>query len=154
FYLMPPINQIVSSINQYQVGAAAVARIREAQALPVEPEEGASAAEATAAGAAAVAFEDVIFRYRPELSPVHHGVSFAIEPGGMPAFVGPSGAGKTTVFSLIERFYDPEQGRVLLDGVEVRDWPVARLRAQIGYVEQDAPVLSGTLRENLLFGAP
>jgi ATP-binding cassette subfamily C protein len=81
-------------------------------------------------------------------------VSFAIEPGGMTAFVGPSGAGKTTVFSLIERFYDAEQGQVLLDGVEVRDWPVDRLRAQIGYVEQDAPVLSGTLRENLLFGAP
>jgi ABC-type multidrug transport system fused ATPase/permease subunit len=153
YYLMPPINQIVSSISQYQVGAAAVARIREAQALPVEPEEQAAAGVA-AAGPAAVAFEDVIFRYRPELPLVHHGVSFAIEPGGMTAFVGPSGAGKTTVFSLIERFYDAEQGRVLLDGVEVRDWPVAELRAQIGYVEQDAPVLSGTLRENLLFGAP
>jgi len=153
YYLMPPINQIVSSISQYQVGAAAVARIREAQALPVEPEEQAAAGVA-AAGPAAVAFEDVIFRYRPELPLVHHGVSFAIEPGGMTAFVGPSGAGKTTVFSLIERFYDAEQGQVLLDGVEVRDWPVDRLRAQIGYVEQDAPVLSGTLRENLLFGAP
>jgi len=154
YYLMPPINQIVSSISQYQVGAAAVARIREAQALPVEPEETALADAAAAAGPAAVAFEDVVFRYRPELPLVHHGVSFAIEPGGMTAFVGPSGAGKTTVFSLIERFYDAEQGQVLLDGVEVRDWPVDRLRAQIGYVEQDAPVLSGTLRENLLFGAP
>jgi len=72
----------------------------------------------------------------------------------MTAFVGPSGAGKTTVFSLIERFYEPQAGRVLLDGAEVRDWPISRLRAAIGYVEQDAPVLSGSLRENLLLGAP
>jgi ATP-binding cassette subfamily C protein len=72
----------------------------------------------------------------------------------MTAFVGPSGAGKTTVFSLIERFYEPVAGRVLLDGRDVRDWPVADLRAAIGYVEQDAPVLAGSLRENLMLGAP
>jgi ATP-binding cassette subfamily C protein len=72
----------------------------------------------------------------------------------MTAFVGPSGAGKTTVFSLIERFYDAEGGRVLVGGVDVRDWPLTALRAAIGYVEQDAPVLSGTLRDNLTFGAP
>jgi ATP-binding cassette subfamily C protein len=155
YYLMPPISQLVSAVSQYQVGAAAIGRIQEVQALPVEPDETEPAPDReTAAGPAAVAFEDVRFRYRPQLPAVHHGVSFAIEPGGMTAFVGPSGAGKTTVFSLIERFYDPDAGRVLLDGVDVRDWPVAKLRAQIGYVEQDAPVLSGTLRENLLFGAP
>jgi ABC-type multidrug transport system fused ATPase/permease subunit len=72
----------------------------------------------------------------------------------MTAFVGPSGAGKTTVFSLIERFYEADSGRVRVDGVDVREWPIAQLRAAIGYVEQDAPVLSGTLRENLLYGAP
>jgi len=81
-------------------------------------------------------------------------VSFTVPPRGMTAFVGPSGAGKTTVFSLIERFYEPDAGRVLVDGRDVRDWPLGELRAAIGYVEQDAPVLSGTLRENLLFGAP
>ncbi len=154
YYLMPPISQLVSAVSQYQVGAAAVGRIREVQALPVEPEDQPAAVVGPAAGPAAVAFEAVSFRYRPELALVHRGVDFTIEPGGMTAFVGPSGAGKTTVFSLIERFYEPEQGRVLLDGVDVRDWPTSTLRAQIGYVEQDAPVLSGTLRENLLFGAP
>ncbi len=72
----------------------------------------------------------------------------------MTAFVGPSGAGKTTIFSLIERFYDPSSGRVLVDGVDVRDWPLPALRGAIGYVEQDAPVLAGTLRDNLRFAAP
>jgi len=58
------------------------------------------------------------------------------------------------VFSLIERFYEPDSGRILLDGRELRDWPIRELRAAIGYVEQDAPVLSGSLRENLVLGAP
>ncbi len=72
----------------------------------------------------------------------------------MTAFVGPSGAGKTTVFGLIERFYEVTSGRILVDGRDVRDWPVNGLRAAIGYVEQDSPVLAGTLRENLVFAAP
>jgi ABC-type multidrug transport system fused ATPase/permease subunit len=180
YYLMSPIQQLVSAAREYQVAAAAVARIQEAERLPVEPLSppaslARSGQAATAlptdpagqGGAAAVApvphapvppasvtFEQVRFRYRPEMPEVHHGVSFVIPPRGMTAFVGPSGAGKTTVFSLIERFYEPESGRVLLDGTDVRDWPVPELRAAIGYVEQDAPVLSGSLRENLLLGAP
>jgi ATP-binding cassette subfamily C protein len=154
YYLMPPINAVVSAISQYQVGSAAVARIREAQALPVEPHDSPADAPPPNGAPAAVAFENVHFRYRPELPLIHHGVSFAIEPGGMTAFVGPSGAGKTTVFSLIERFYEADSGRVLLDGIDVRGWPIPALREQIGYVEQDAPVLSGTLRENLTYGAP
>jgi len=120
---------------------------------PGRPPETGRAPTAPAAPAT-VTFEQVRFRYRPELPEVHHGVSFAIPPRGMTAFVGPSGAGKTTVFSLIERFYEPQAGRVLLDGADVRDWPITALRAAIGYVEQDAPVLSGTLAENLLLGAP
>jgi ABC-type multidrug transport system fused ATPase/permease subunit len=155
FYLMPPIQQVVSAVSEYQVGAAAVARISEAQGLPAEPPDPpAAAAWPAGAGPAAVSFEQVRFRYRPGLPEVHHGVSFTIPPGGMTAFVGPSGAGKTTVFSLIERFYEADGGRILVDGLDVRAWPLADLRAAIGYVEQDAPALSGTLRENLLLGAP
>jgi len=86
-----------------------------------------------------VSFEAVRFRYRPDLPEIHHGVSFVIPARGMTAFVGPSGAGKTTVFSMIERFYEPDSGRVLLDGKDVTDWPLTQLRAAIGYVEQDAP---------------
>ncbi len=153
YYLMSPIQQLANAASEYQVGAAAVARIQDAERLPVELTAG-PASLATGGGPATVTFEQVRFRYRPELPEVHHGVSFAIPPRGMTAFVGPSGAGKTTVFSLIERFYEPGAGRVLLDGRDVREWPIRALRAAIGYVEQDAPVLSGTLRENLLLGAP
>lgn len=102
---------------------------------------------------ATVAFHQVHFAYRPGLPRVHHRVSFTIPGGGLTAFVGPSGAGKTTVFSLIERFYEPEAGQVLLDGRDVRHWPLPELRAAIGYVEQDTPVLAGSLRDNLTLGS-
>jgi ATP-binding cassette subfamily C protein len=175
FYLMMPIQLLEEAASQFQVAAAAVARIQEAERLPVEPADPlaslprpgpaaiarpadppstAGSASVVPIPPASVAFERVRFRYRPELPEVHHGVSFTIPPRGMTAFVGPSGAGKTTVFSLIERFYEPRAGWVLVDGADVRDWPISQLRAAIGYVEQDAPVLSGSLRENLLLGAP
>src|SRR6516165_6842619 len=174
FYLMMPIQLLEEAASQYQVAAAAVARIQEAERLPVEPADPPAglprsgptaarpadppgpgqAADVIPVPPASVTFEEVRFQYRPELPEVHHGVSFAIPPRGMTAFVGPSGAGKTTVFSLIERFYEPQAGRILLDGTELCDWPISQLRAAIGYVEQDAPVLSGSLRENLLLGAP
>jgi ATP-binding cassette subfamily C protein len=154
YYLMSPIQQLVSAATEYQVGAAAVARIQEAERLPVEPSGGPASRRGEGGAPVAVTFEQVRFRYRPELPEVHHAVSFTIPPRGMTAFVGPSGAGKTTVFSLIERFYEPDAGRILLDGTDLRDWPIPELRAAIGYVEQDAPVLSGSLRENLILGAP
>src|SRR5262249_22504114 len=143
---------LVRALTQYPVGAAAVARIQGAQALAIEPED--SGAAPAGSGPATVSFVDVRFRYRPELPEVHNGVSFEVPAGGMTAFVGPSGAGKTTVFSLIERFYEPDTGQVLVDGVDVGRWPLRGLRATIGYVEQDASVLSGSLRENLLYAAP
>ncbi|WP_367048780.1 ABC transporter ATP-binding protein [Streptomyces sp. Je 1-332] len=153
FYLIDPVSRLVEGVSQYQVGSAAIARIVRAERL--ETEDVAGPAPRTERGdPAAVTFEDVTFRYRDALPYVHHGVSFDIPGPGTTAFVGPSGAGKTTVFGLIERFYDATGGRVLVDGRDVREWPLAELRSVIGYVEQDAPVLAGTLRENLLFGAP
>ncbi|MFE0132479.1 ABC transporter ATP-binding protein [Streptomyces sp. NPDC059037] len=153
FYLIDPVSRLVEGATQYQVGSAAIARIVRAERL--ETEDVAGPVDGSGQdGPASVAFEDVTFRYREGLPHVHHGVSFEIPGPGMTAFVGPSGAGKTTVFGLIERFYEATGGRVLVDGRDVREWPLAELRAAIGYVEQDAPVLAGTLRENLLFGAP
>ncbi|WP_371750357.1 ABC transporter ATP-binding protein/permease [Streptomyces sp. NBC_01283] len=153
FYLIDPVSRLVEGVSQYQVGSAAIARIVRAERLETEDVTD-PASPAGRHGPAAVVFDDVTFRYRDTLPYVHHGVSFDIPGPGMTAFVGPSGAGKTTVFGLLERFYDATGGRVLVDGRDVREWPLAELRSVIGYVEQDAPVLAGTLRENLLFGAP
>ncbi len=86
--------------------------------------------------------------------PVLHGVSFAAPRGKRTALVGPSGAGKSTILALIERFYDPSVGAVRLAGLDIRGLSRTELRAQIGYVEQDAPVLAGTLRENLKLATP
>jgi ABC-type multidrug transport system fused ATPase/permease subunit len=152
--LISPVSQLAGAVTEYHVGAGAVTRILEAQALPVEPAAAPADLPEPGSPPASVIFDEVTFRYAADLPVVHDHVSFAVPPGGMTAFVGPSGAGKTTVLSLLERFYEADQGRVLVDGIDVRDWPISRLRASIGYVEQDAPVLSGTLRENVLFGAP
>jgi ATP-binding cassette subfamily C protein len=154
FYLMSPIQQVVGAVAQYQTGSAALARIEEARQLPAEPAAEPAPLPLPGAEPAAIAFEDVRFRYADDLPYVHHGVTFAVPPRGMTAFVGPSGAGKTTVFSLIERFYDPGAGSITLDGRDLTDWEVSQLRSAIGYVEQDAPVLSGSLRDNLLLGNP
>ncbi|GGT25193.1 ABC transporter ATP-binding protein [Streptomyces purpureus] len=162
FYLIDPVSKLVEAATQFQVGSAAIARILEAERLETEdlgsgPGSGKASTGSEVvrdSGPATVTFEDVEFRYRDDLPPVHHGVSFEVPGAGMTAFVGPSGAGKTTVFGLLERFYEVTGGRVLIDGKDVRDWRLPELRAAIGYVEQDAPVLSGTLRENLVFAAP
>lgn len=81
-------------------------------------------------------------------------VSFDVPRGSRTALVGPSGAGKSTTLALIERFYDPTGGVIRMGGVDLRELDRAALRAQLGYVEQDAPVLAGTIRENLLLGRP
>jgi ATP-binding cassette subfamily B protein len=87
-------------------------------------------------------------------TPVLHGVTFDVPRGSRVALVGPSGAGKSTILGLIERFYDPDSGHVSLHGADLRTLDRAELRAQMGYVEQDAPVLAGSLRDNLRLAAP
>ncbi|WP_158853812.1 ABC transporter ATP-binding protein [Saccharothrix deserti] len=158
FYLIEPVSKLVDAVSHYQEGAATISRIAQVDRLSTEPTAGQKAAlpsqDAAVPGPASVRFEDVSFRYRPGGPYIHQCVSFEVPGAGMTAFVGPSGAGKSTVFALIERFYEATGGRVLVDGKDVRGWSLPRLRSAIGYVEQDAPVLAGTLRENLLFAAP
>lgn len=90
----------------------------------------------------------------PDEAGVLHGVSFRVPRGARVALVGPSGAGKSTTLALIERFYDPTGGAVLVDGVDARELPRGELRAQLGYVEQDAPTLAGTIGDNLRLASP
>ena len=91
---------------------------------------------------------------RDEEGDVLHGVSFSVPRGARVALVGPSGAGKSTTLALIERFYDPTGGAILLDGQDIRTLDRAALRARLGYVEQDAPTLAGTIADNLRLAAP
>ncbi|MEU1387008.1 MULTISPECIES: ABC transporter ATP-binding protein [unclassified Nonomuraea] len=150
FYLVPPIGQLVQGAVQLQNGLAAMRRIKEIEDLPAEPVSAAVPAGSTPVG---LRFEDVVFRYGDDRPTVHDGVTFEVPAGGLTALVGPSGAGKSTVFALLERFYEHQDGLISIGGRDIRDWPLGELRGALGYVEQDAPVLAGTLRENLLFAA-
>ncbi|NUV69890.1 MULTISPECIES: ABC transporter ATP-binding protein [unclassified Streptomyces] len=157
FYLMGPIGGLVEGWTGLQSGLAAVRRIDEVESLPGEPAEKTGGSKKKGdgdGGPLGVTFQDVTFGYGDERAPAHQGVTFDVPAGGMVALVGPSGAGKSTVFSLLERFYDHEAGTITVGGRDIRDWPLAELRGSLAYVEQDAPVLAGTLRENLLFAAP
>jgi ABC-type multidrug transport system fused ATPase/permease subunit len=94
------------------------------------------------------------YRYPPDGPWAHRGLTFHLPPGGTTAIVGPSGSGKSTIFALLERYYEPSSGSIAIDGRDIRTWPLPELRAAIGYVEQDAPILAGTLRDNLRLASP
>ncbi|MBZ9700220.1 MULTISPECIES: ABC transporter transmembrane domain-containing protein [unclassified Mesorhizobium] len=103
----------------------------------------------------AISFEAVSFSYpaRPDRAAVH-GLSFSVKPGETVAIVGPSGAGKSTVFSLILRFYDPETGRILIDGVDIREADPLSIRQRIAIVPQDVTIFAASARDNIGFGRP
>ena len=100
-----------------------------------------------------IVFDHVAFAYDPQ-SPVLRDVHFTIEPGQRVGVVGPTGGGKSTVVSLIPRFYDPDGGRVLIDGVDLREFTLDGLRGQIGFVLQDTVLFRGTVRDNIAYGRP
>ena len=103
-------------------------------------------------GGARIEFRHVSFRYEDDTADVLHDVSFTAEPGQVVAIVGSTGSGKSTVVKLVERFYDVCEGAVLVDGVDVRAWRQADLRANFGYVPQKAFLFSGTVRSNIAYG--
>ena len=157
FYLIGPIGQLVGGTTTLQQGLAASERIGAVEAMAVEdvpltPVPPARRADADAA-ALGVRFEHVSFTYAGR-EQVLDDVGFEAPGPGLTALVGPSGAGKTTLFSLLMRFYDLDAGRVLVGGRDVTGMELRELRRLIGYVEQDAPALQGTLLENLTYAAP
>jgi ABC-type multidrug transport system fused ATPase/permease subunit len=153
FFLVLPLGQALNAYTQLQTGLGALQRIEEVLDLPSETAADRPAAGPAGAGGPAVAFENVTFGY-PGGRPVLHDVSFSVPAGSRVALVGPSGAGKSTVLALIERFYEVTAGTIRVDGTDVRELPRDALRRRLGYVEQEAPVLAGTLRDNLLLTAP
>ncbi|NBJ66837.1 ABC transporter ATP-binding protein [Adlercreutzia caecimuris] len=113
---------------------------------------GAPHPDAGGTGGARIEFRHVSFRYEDDTADVLHDVSFTAEPGQVVAIVGSTGSGKSTVVKLVERFYDVCEGAVLVDGVDVRAWRQADLRANFGYVPQKAFLFSGTVRSNIAYG--
>ena len=100
-----------------------------------------------------IEFDHVSFSY-DGVTPVLKDVSFRIEPGQVAAIVGPSGTGKTTIAGLIPRFFDPQSGRVTIDGTDVRQFTLKSLRDQISFVLQDTLLFRGTIWENIAYGRP
>jgi ABC-type multidrug transport system fused ATPase/permease subunit len=144
-----PVKDLASMNNSIAQTAVAVERIRtilDADAiLPEKPD----AREQPIGGE--IVFDHVAFAY-DESCPVLRDVSFTVNPGQMIGVVGPTGGGKSTIMSLIPRFYDPSAGKVLVDGIDVRDYRLQSLRNQIGYVLQETVLFRGTVRDNIAYG--
>ncbi|MEU6646579.1 ABC transporter ATP-binding protein [Saccharomonospora sp. NPDC046836] len=157
FGLLGPITELSQNTTALQSGIAAAGRIRQVDVLDVEPSAtpGADLPRPNGQDTEAVLeVRDVVAAYGPDAEPAVHGVSLAIPRRGHTAIVGPSGAGKTTLFSLILRFLEPRAGSLLLDGRPYRDYSHAQLRSRLAYVEQETPIVPGTIRDNLLLSDP
>jgi len=156
FYLVMPVLMLFDAVSTLTKALGAYARIRDLRGS-FAPSDGDGAptlpAPRSPGRQPALRFDSVSFSYRAD-EPVLHAVSLTAEASAETAVVGPSGAGKSTLFALAERFYEPDSGHILLDGVDVRSLPVAEVRGRIALIEQEAPVLAGTLRENLMYSAP
>ena len=154
--LFDPLRQLAERFTQIQGGLTAVERIGELLEQPVEirdrPTALAPAATPAREGAGEVVFENVSFAYRPD-EPILSDLSFRISPGEHVALVGPTGSGKTTVIRLLCRLYEPQAGRILLDGVDIRELPQASLRQRLGVVLQDTFLFSGSVADNLRLDA-
>jgi ATP-binding cassette subfamily B protein len=132
---------IVSARRLHEVLAAHATVAQKSQALPLPP------------GGGAVTFEHVTFGYDPA-KPVLHDVSFSVPGGSVVAVVGPTGSGKSTLVQLLARFYDPQDGRILIDGTDIRDVTLTSLRTQVAFVFQETYLFSDTVEANIAYGRP
>jgi ATP-binding cassette subfamily B protein len=147
-----PIQLLVQQYNTYQQGQASVLKLRTLLDSEPDVKEAPDASELPPI-TGEIVFDDVAFGYDPAV-PVVHDVNLRIAPGETVAFVGPTGAGKSTLAKLIVRFYDPTSGRVLIDGHDLRSVTLASLRRQLGVVPQEPFLFAGTIRDNIAFARP
>ncbi|MEK3799497.1 ABC transporter ATP-binding protein [Peribacillus sp. FSL H8-0477] len=146
FQIVVPFSQMASFFTAFQKALGATDRIQHLLNLEQESyagKEGVMHGDLT--------FEQVMFSYEHS-KPILTSVSFTVPATSTIALVGPSGGGKTTIFSLIERFYQPDSGTVTIGGVKISDIDLSLWRSQIGYVSQDSPVMTGTIRDNICYG--
>ncbi len=159
--LFDPLRQLAERFTQIQGGLTAVERIGELLEQPIEIAELPDSQKTSAAvrsgiersSAGEVIFENVSFAYRAD-DPILQDLSFRITPGEHVALVGPTGSGKTTIIRLLCRLYEPQQGRILLDGIDIRQLPIPTLRQRLGVVLQDTFLFSGNVADNLRLDAP
>jgi ABC-type multidrug transport system fused ATPase/permease subunit len=155
FYLQSffdPIQSLSQLYTTYQAGMAALDKIFELLDEKPDVADGPAAIELPRVRGE-IRFEDVTFSYGGEAPALDH-VSLAVPPGQTLALVGATGAGKSTLAKLVARFYDPDDGRVLIDGHDLRDVTERSLRSQLGIVPQESFLFSGTIRDNIGFGRP
>lgn len=146
-----PFNEISGVITELQNAFTCVERIFGLLDMPDEANEGEKGKKFDAQGA--VELRDVCFGYTPD-KPVLKNIDISVKPGQCVAIVGPTGCGKTTLINLLMRFYDPDSGQILLDGVDIRALDRVELRKNMGMVLQDTWLHSGTIRDNIAYGNP
>jgi ATP-binding cassette subfamily B protein/subfamily B ATP-binding cassette protein MsbA len=150
FLLLNPVWQIVNSFSELQRSLAAMERVFEALAMPNDKPDRPGAAEAPRV-VREIRFDHVTFEYR-EGHPVVHDFDVVVPGGSIVALVGRSGAGKTTVTDLVARFHDPTQGRILLNGTDIRDFRLQSYRSLLAIVQQDVFLFDGSVRDNIAYG--
>ncbi len=147
-----PLGMLINFTEQFQRGWSGFRRFAEVLATDPDIKESKNAV-IPEKSSGLIEYNDVSFAYEKERN-VLHNISFTVEPGTTVALVGPSGGGKSTICALLPRFYDAVSGSIKLDGVDVKNWKLKALRSNIGIVQQDLYMFSGSIRENIIYGKP
>ena len=151
--LLTTVRRIVEFTEQFQRGMTGIERFTEIMDQDIEIFDDEDAVDLENVKGK-IEIKNVSFKYNNNNENVLNNISFTINPGQKVALVGPSGGGKTTLCNLIPRFYDVEDGEILVEGIDVRKIKLQSLRSNIGMVQQDVYLFSGTVRENILYGKP
>lgn len=151
-YLTWPVASLGYTVNMFQKSLASWNRIRELLGEEIEIADDDQTDSTLQKMRGEIKFRDVTFTYPGASVPALQNISFRIEEGQTVAITGPTGSGKSTLVQLIPRLFDPEEGEIRIDGVEIRKWPVRILRRKIGFVPQDTFLFSTTIGENIAFG--